>query len=374
MGVYKRNGSPFWYYRFESGGVEFRGSTETASEREARAIEKRERKAAREKLNSAGHRGVPLTFGQACELYDSEVGQHHKGDGARNTAWSLLWLMAAIGAGRRLVEIDDALVARITAQRRGERGRHGQALAPATVNRSVVEPLRKVLMRARDVHKATVQPIKWSMHLLKEPKERVRELGADEEARVLDAVRGDYAPLVQFALITGMRLGECLKLTWADVNFGTRTIAIRSAKSGNDETIPMPPAVRDVLFPLQAHHPRHVFTYQARRTRDGRTAGERLPITASGVKSLWRRLRARIELAGYRWHDHRHTAATRILRAGGNLKHVQALLRHADIATTAKYAHMQADEIAAAMQRAAEANGTPPSAEAAVIVPMKREA
>ncbi|EHS52593.1 integrase family protein [Rhizobium sp. PDO1-076] len=40
----------------------------------------------------------------------------------------------------------------------------------------------------------------------------------------------------------------------------------------------------------------------------------------------------------FRFHDTRHTTATRILRAS-NLKVTQRLLGHADIATTTKYAH-----------------------------------
>ena len=56
---------------------------------------------------------------------------------------------------------------------------------------------------------------------------------------------------------------------------------------------------------------------------------------------------------GYRFHDNRHTAATRVLRACGNLKVAQKLLRHADIATTAKYAHVMHEDVLEAMERAA---------------------
>jgi integrase len=370
MGVHKRDGSPFWQYKFKIRGIAYRGTTQTTNEREARRIEQRERKAILEKVKSTSARGAPLTFGDACALYWDQVGQFHKGEGAGNTLWSLNWLTDKIGAGRRLADIDNRLVASITAQRRGERGRHGQALAAATVNRSVIEPLRKVLMRARKLG-AGVAEIEWRMHLLKEPDERVRELTAAEEAQVFNEVREDYAPLIEFALLTGCRLAECVGLVWSDVDFGARLITIRG-KGGRVDRIAMPPAVRDVLFPLQQHHPKHVFTYEAQRTHDRAERGERRPITASGVKTLWRRLRARIELAGYRWHDHRHTAATRLLRVS-NLKVVQKTLRHASIETTMRYAHVQNDEIEAAMQRAAEARTAPPTAEAAAIVPLDRK-
>jgi site-specific recombinase XerD len=52
----------------------------------------------------------------------------------------------------------------------------------------------------------------------------------------------------------------------------------------------------------------------------------------------------------YRFHDNRHTAATGILRATGNLKAVQKLLRHSDVSTTAKYAHAMIDDVRDAME------------------------
>ena len=57
---------------------------------------------------------------------------------------------------------------------------------------------------------------------------------------------------------------------------------------------------------LQGHHPEYVFTYVAERTRDGRMKGERYPLTYSGVKIAWRRLRKRAGVIGFRFHDFRH--------------------------------------------------------------------
>jgi integrase len=54
----------------------------------------------------------------------------------------------------------------------------------------------------------------------------------------------------------------------------------------------------------------------------------------------------------YRFDDNRHTAATDLLRATGNLKTVQKLLRHANIATTAKYAHVLDDDVREGMETA----------------------
>lgn len=82
--------------------------------------------------------------------------------------------------------------------------------------------------------------------------------------------------------------------------------------------------------------------------------GERRPITREGLKTAFRRILPAAQIENFRFHDNRHTAATRVLRAGGNLKTVQRLLRHENIATTTKYAHVSDEDVMAAMQAAAE--------------------
>jgi integrase len=94
------------------------------------------------------------------------------------------------------------------------------------------------------------------------------------------------------------------------------------------------------------------------RTRDGRVKGERHPLTYSGVKIAWRRLRKRAGVVGFRFHDFRHDLGTKVLRVTGNLKLVQRLLNHASIKTTTRYAHVLDDEVAEAMERVAELRKT----------------
>ena len=75
-----------------------------------------------------------------------------------------------------------------------------------------------------------------------------------------------------------------------------------------------------------------------------------LAIRIEHANLIWRRAKLDAKLLDYRFHDNRHTAATGILRATGNLKAVQKLLRHSDIATTAKYAHAMIDDVRDAME------------------------
>jgi site-specific recombinase XerD len=62
-------------------------------------------------------------------------------------------------------------------------------------------------------------------------------------------------------------------------------------------------------------------------------------------------MRKRAGVKGFRFHDVRHDFATKLLRQTKKLKLVSIALNHADVKTTSRYAHVQTDEVAEAVQR-----------------------
>jgi integrase len=350
MAVYKRQGSPFYHFEFEHRGSRFRGSTGCTSKREAQDFERIKRQeAAKEAEHREALGRAPLTWGVAATRYWIEQGQHHAAD--TGTLRSLEWLTREIGEATRLSDINGSLVARLVAKRRGD------GVGPATVNRTMTEALRRVLNRAK-LWGEHLPPVEWRKHLLPEPRERVRELRDDEQEALFATLRPDYHPIFRFALLTGCRLGECVGLTWADVDWGGRTIWI-TGKGNKRAAIPMPPSVRELLWPLQGHHASIVFTYIVRRPSGDARRGDRRPITYRGLETEMERTLKRARVRDFSFHDLRHTAATRVLRATGNLNIVRRMLRHDNIKTTVKYAHSQHDDVLAGMQAAAEAQQVP---------------
>jgi integrase len=93
-----------------------------------------------------------------------------------------------------------------------------------------------------------------------------------------------------------------------------------------------------------------------------RVKGERRPLTYNGVKTEWRRLRAKSGVAGFRFHDFRHDLGTKVLRVTGNLKLVQRLLNHADLKTTTRYAHVLDADVADALEQVTKSPNRSPSA------------
>jgi len=77
-------------------------------------------------------------------------------------------------------------------------------------------------------------------------------------------------------------------------------------------------------------------------------------MTLAGVKTRWRRMRAKAGVTGFRFHDFRHDFGSKLLRETGNLKLVQKAMNHADLKTTAKYAHVLDEEIASAIEEVAK--------------------
>jgi integrase len=370
MSVYKPKKSPFYAYDFQLDGRRFHGSTGAKGKREAEKVEAAERQKAESLLKSeraVGH--APLTIDLATARYWQEVGQHHAG---RETTWTNLGrLVDHFGPAKLLAEITDDDVARLAAWRRSQTVKGRQTVrnpldprrsvpAPlislSTVNRSTIEPLQKLFNRARRVWKVLLpnEP-DWSLHLLREPTERVREVRQQEERSLEEAIRPDYLPLIRFARAAGLRLAECLmKKSSVDLHVGR----IRTrGKGGKPIDHPITADMRAILMAEMANPTDSVFTYAAVRAMKGpkgHPRGARLPITASGLKTMWRRSRTSktrpVLPPDLRFHDLRHDFATKLLRETGNLKLVQRALHHSKVETTTRYAHVLDEEVLAGME------------------------
>ncbi len=362
MSVFKRKGSPFYQFDSWLKGHRVRGVAETTNRREAEKIEEAAREAKRKEL-AAGNRtpGAAMQFHEVTALYYDQVAHHLAGQGPDIVFRDLERLEAYFGKTRLITEITDADVAKLVAWRRGQQVVRRKKIknrlvqdpaaplvAPATVNRSTTELLKKLFIRCRDTWgvKFDEWP-KWKNHFLKEAAERVRELQEGEGEAVMVATRDDYAPAVEFQHATGWRQGSVVTLEWSQIDFGNKTIA-RIGKGGRVIITKINEEVHAILWPLVGHHPTRVFTYVARKTRDGRVKGRRYPITASGFKTAWRRVLAKAGLNGpnrLRNHDLRHDFATKLLRRERDLKLVQKALDHANVTTTMRYAHVSEEDV-----------------------------
>jgi integrase len=168
-------------------------------------------------------------------------------------------------------------------------------------------------------------------------------------------------------ILTGARLREILHLGWDHVDFERGLLLLPDSKTGKKAIVLNAPAL-DVL----ANLPR-VGAYVIA----GQAAGSEQERPRADLKRPWQAVAKRAGLNGVRIHDLRHTHASVGAGAGLGLPIIGKLLGHAQAATTARYAHLDADPLRRASDRigshiAAAMGDLKPTGEANVV-PIRRE-
>jgi integrase len=256
-----------------------------------------------------------LRLDDVADRYWQEVGQYHAG--ADGTEHQIALIIEFFTEDKLITEITGDDVALFVAWRRGHRRKNGGLISAHTVNLTVKQ-LRTLFARAKLWGVRFEHEPKWSKYLLSVPPERVRELTDDEADRLEAVTRDDYAPFFAFARASGLRLKECF-LRWSEVDWtggqDGRGQIVKRGKGGRLVPKPITSEIREILWPLQGHHPEFVFTYVCQRRgagpHAGRIKGQRYPLTYQGVLTYWDRLRKLAGVTDFRFHDYRHDFATR---------------------------------------------------------------
>lgn len=199
-------------------------------------------------------------------------------------------------------------------------------------------------------------------------------LSREEVNRLLAMLEGPVWLMAALLYGTGMRLMECMRLRVKDVDFDRREITVRNGKGGKDRRVPLPTRLRDellariervrvlhaqdlaegfgaVLLPhaLARKYPNAAqdFAWQyvfpaVRRSADPKSKRVRRhhvdeSVLQRAVKTA--RGRAGIDKLAT-CHTLRHSFATHLLEAGHDIRTVQELLGHKDLATTQIYTHV----------------------------------
>lgn len=148
---------------------------------------------------------------------------------------------------------------------------------------------------------------------------------------------GDHLnPAVLLAMNTGLRRGELLSLTWADIDLENQRLTVRPerAKNGRQRHVPLNGEAQAVLA-----------QWGAQRGREGQL------FAVADVKTAWGAILRAAGIVGFRFHDLRHHFASKLVQASVDLNTVRELLGHADIKMTLRYAHLAPDHLAAAVAK-----------------------
>ena len=167
-----------------------------------------------------------------------------------------------------------------------------------------------------------------------------RILSPEEETNLLAAANEPMRTMLVVALHTGMRLGKILTLPWTCVDLERALISVINPKNGKVRKIPINEVLLRALEIRRKTTGNGVFVFADPET--GKPWGS--------VKTAFRASLRRAEIPRIRFHDLRHTFATRLNARGVDLLTIKELLGHSNIAMTMRYAHPSQDNMRKAVE------------------------
>jgi len=233
---------------------------------------------------------------------------------------------AAVGSGVCLQDIDRRAIERFltTVLAAGA--------SKARANR-YIQTLKCFFNRCIDWEKMETNPCRGIRLYPEMP--RTHWLGAAQIKVLLEKCSDRVRPIVQVALLTGLRIGDILRLTWDQIHFEESLIRITQSKTQIPLLMPISRTLEKILRGIaQDANCRNVFHWRGKPLR--RFGWLRTDFTEA--------IRA-AGLEGTRFHDLRHTAATQLRRLGRDLQVVQQLLGHRSIRMTLRYSHVRPEEL-----------------------------
>ena len=290
------------------------------------------------RLNLPRGRKVSLLFGSAADDYIKRLRASAGKNIARKQQQLALHLKPHFGTSR-LDKITDFALKGYRKARRDAKA------ADATINRELAT-LSHLLRSAAGwgwIKRDDVPTIDRA----REGQGRIVSLSADQCAALMAAAIADQDTdlwlFVAIGLGTGMRHDEITAVAWPNIDFARRRIFIPHAKAGSRDQ-PIPAELADMLAAehKQAANPDGwIFPARIKGTKDGRR---------KCFAKSFRRAAVAAGLDGKVVTPHvmRHTAVTRLVRAGADIPTIMKISGHKTVAMVLRYCHVDSAHIDAA--------------------------
>ena len=169
------------------------------------------------------------------------------------------------------------------------------------------------------------QRSKWFLNWSLENKQR--KLAGKPRPPLPPFYQSYLEPCFWLSLDTGIRAGEARALQWADIDLDSGFLTVRGsgAKSSQSRRIPLTKRARKTLE-----------RWRKQTDGDGAVFGG---ATEDSLRWQWANLRKDAGISSLRWHDLRHSYASRLAHAGAGVLMIKELLGHSSIATSQRYMH-----------------------------------
>jgi len=212
----------------------------------------------------------------------------------------------------------------------------------ATKNRYVAL-LKLVFRLAERAKKIKYNPARL-VRQQKENNARIRWLSDREETALRAVIQRDcqeHMPEFDVALYTGMRRSEQYGTQWEAIDFKNRIIMIPKSKTGEVRYVRMNSRVDAILSAMKGCSLGVGDVFSLRSPRSWFEPA----VKAAGIKD-------------FSWHCLRHTFISRLVMAGVDLRTVQELAGHKNIAMTCRYAHLAPGHQQTAVEKLVEPSAT----------------
>ena len=186
------------------------------------------------------------------------------------------------------------------------------------------------------------------------PAGRVRYLQPTELRAVLAACPEWLRPIAALAAFTAMRRSEILGLRWLHVDMIGRRLMLPQTKNGEGRIVHLNQLAGQVI--------------ESQWREDAKSTDRVFPLaddcTADNISKGFAAVISRLEIEDFTFHDLRHTAASWMRMKGADIHTVAQLLGHKDLRMAARYQHLSAEFLGAAVGRLDAVFGEPKQLEA----------
>ncbi|MGV3278743.1 tyrosine-type recombinase/integrase [Rickettsiales bacterium LUAb2] len=212
-------------------------------------------------------------------------------------------------------------------------------LSNATIKGKYFPCLSTIFNEAKKIGLINENPIKdLDLSNYSKINKRERYLTQEERKQIqeycLNHNKQELLDYIEFAIETGLRLGEQLNLAWDRVYFDKKEIYIIETKTDKNRTIPLTPLANNIL-----------------KNRNNLPQPFNLSKGILGYK--YAQLKDDLNLENLTWHDLRHTFASWAIKGihdwqNGNempVPKLQKWLGHSDIKMTMRYSHLHIEDL-----------------------------
>ena len=316
MRLYKRKDSAQWWATWSQNGERFRRSTGTDNRQLAKALTA---KWVQEDFLAEHFGKKPeLPFSEALLRYAKAQKRDHPRHFMSNTRYRLRYFAARF-KGWNVSDLTFKAMQDFVDE-------HIEKMSSGSVARDIAV-IKAILNKARREDLTDFVP---NFPRVKGSKPRTRWLTMDEERRLIDNAAPHLKYLIRFAVDTGGRKSEILGLDWRDVDLVQKRVTFRDTKeNGEDRTLRLCQRAEATLRGLGPRDTGIVFTFRGQ------------PIKS--LKTSWSKACDNAEIEDLRFHDLRHTFASRLVQAGIPLFEVMGLTGHKSLEMVQRYSHLAPD-------------------------------